>query len=107
MSALSSTLETHSQTATESNQTQDFSELRSAKDVTNAPTSGTTMTADAGPNIPERIVEYVADPEQTLTIHRLLGVLGALVIIVLVQAAFNLTLYLRRPDTIVGSHGGW
>ncbi len=101
MSAVSSTLETHSQTATESNQTQEFSELRSAKDVTNAPTSGTTMTADAGPNIPERIVEYVADPEQTLTIHRLLGVLGALVIIVLVQAAFNLTLYLRRPDTIV------
>lgn len=101
MSAVSSTLETHSQTATESNQTQDFSELRSAKDVTNAPASGTTMTADAGPNIPERIVEYIADPEQTLTIHRLLGVLGALVIIVLVQAAFNLTLYLRRPDTIV------
>lgn len=46
-------------------------------------------------------VDYVADPEQTLTLRRLLGVLGILVIVVLVQAAFNLTLYLRRPDRIV------
>jgi hypothetical protein len=49
----------------------------------------------------ERIVDYVADPEQTVTNHRLLGVLGVLVVLVLVQAAFNLVLYLRRPDTIV------
>ncbi|MDQ3742848.1 MAG: hypothetical protein M3444_00410 [Acidobacteriota bacterium] len=49
----------------------------------------------------ERVVDYVADPEQTVTNHRLLGVLGVLVVLVLVQAAFNLVLYLRRPDTIV------
>jgi hypothetical protein len=50
---------------------------------------------------PERVVDYVADPEQIVTNHRLLGVLGVLVVIVLVQAAFNLVLYLRRPDTVV------
>lgn len=50
---------------------------------------------------PERIIDYVADPEQTLTLHRLFGVLGVLVVIVLVQAAFNLMLYMRRPDRIV------
>ena len=49
----------------------------------------------------ERIIDYVADPEQTVTNHRLLGVLGVVVVLVLVQAAFNLVLYLRRPDTIV------
>ena len=49
----------------------------------------------------ERIVDYVADPQQTITIHRLLGVLGVLVIVILAQAAFNLTLYLRKPDTLV------
>src|SRR5205085_5004465 len=49
----------------------------------------------------ERIVDYVTDPEQTVTNHRLLGVLGVLVVLVLVQAAFNLVLYLRRPDTVV------
>jgi hypothetical protein len=48
-----------------------------------------------------RIIDYVADPEQTITNHRLLGVLGVLVVIVLAQAAFNLILYLRKPDTIV------
>jgi hypothetical protein len=48
-----------------------------------------------------RVVDYVADPEQTVTNHRLLGVLGVLVVLVLVQAAFNLVLYLRRPDRIV------
>src|SRR5205814_2881000 len=50
---------------------------------------------------PERVIDYVADPEQLVTNHRLLGVLGVLVVIVLVQAAFNLVLYLRRPDMIV------
>src|SRR5947209_15827307 len=56
----------------------------------------------------ERIVDYVTDPEQTVTNHRLLGVLGVLVVLLLVQAAFNLVLYLRRPDTIVvdGTAGG-
>jgi hypothetical protein len=49
----------------------------------------------------ERMVDYVADPDQLVTNHRLLGVLGVLVVIVLAQAAFNLVLYLRRPDTIV------
>lgn len=49
----------------------------------------------------ERVVDYVADPDQLITNHRLLGVLGVLVVIVLAQAAFNLVLYLRRPDTIV------
>src|SRR5690349_6163225 len=49
----------------------------------------------------ERVVDYVADPEQIVTNHRLLGVLGVLVVIVMVQAAFNLVLYLRRSDTIV------
>src|SRR5215207_5288136 len=50
---------------------------------------------------PGRVVDYVADPEQIVTIHRLLGVLSVLVVIVLAQAAFNLVLYIRRPDTIV------
>lgn len=50
---------------------------------------------------PERIIDYVADPEQVITNHRLLGVLGVLIIIVLVQSAFNLVLYLRKPDTLV------
>ena len=48
-----------------------------------------------------RVVDYVADPEQLVTNHRLLGVLGVLVVIVLAQATFNLVLYLRRPDMIV------
>ena len=55
--------------------------------------------ADAPSNA--RIVDYVADPQQTVTIHRLLGVLGILVVIILAQAAFNLMLYLRKPDTLV------
>jgi hypothetical protein len=49
----------------------------------------------------ERVVDYVADPQQLVTNHRLLGVLGVLVVVVLAQAAFNLVLYLRRPDTLV------
>ena len=49
----------------------------------------------------ERIIDYVADPEQVVTNHRLLSVLGILVVLILVEAAFNLALYLRRPDTIV------
>ena len=49
----------------------------------------------------ERFVDYIADPDQLVTNHRLLGVLGVLVVVVLAQAAFNIVLYLRRPDTIV------
>ncbi len=49
----------------------------------------------------ERIVDYVADPETVETNRRLMGALGLCVVIILVQAAFNLTLYLRRPDRIV------
>jgi|SRR5947209_1991167 len=48
-----------------------------------------------------RIVDYVADPETVESNRRLIGALGVCVIIILVQAAFNLTLYLRRPDRIV------
>lgn len=63
-------------------------------------------TATGGPDpvvsaAPACVVDYVADPAQMLTIHRLLGVLGLLVVIVLAQAAFNLVLYLRKPDTLV------
>lgn len=47
------------------------------------------------------VVEYVADPEQVITLHRLLGVLAVLVVIVLVQAAFSLILYWRKPDLLV------
>ena len=65
-----------------------------------APKSG-TLPSGQFPALNERQVEYVADPTQTITIHRLLGVLGALVVIVLTQAAFNLILYLRKPDTLV------
>lgn len=50
---------------------------------------------------PEHIVDYVADPDTTEANRRLIGALGICVIIILVQAAFNLTLYLRRPDRIV------
>jgi hypothetical protein len=49
----------------------------------------------------ERIVDYVADPDTVESNRRLIGALGVCVIIILVQAAFNLTLYLRRPDRIV------
>ena len=52
-------------------------------------------------NSVERIVDYVADPDTTEANRRLIGALGICVIIILVQAAFNLTLYLRRPDRIV------
>lgn len=61
----------------------------------------TAQSAAEEVKVVERIVDYVTDPEQTVTNHRLLGVLGVLVVLVLVQAAFNLVLYLRRPDTIV------
>ena len=49
----------------------------------------------------ERVVDYVADPETVEANRRLMGALGLCVVIILVQAAFNLTLYLRRPDRIV------
>jgi hypothetical protein len=55
----------------------------------------------AGTNSAERIVDYVADPDTVESNRRLTGALGVCVIIILVQAAFNLTLYLRRPDRIV------
>lgn len=49
----------------------------------------------------DHIVDYVADPDTVESNRRLIGALGVCVIIILVQAAFNLTLYLRRPDRIV------
>src|SRR5215210_7594299 len=58
-------------------------------------------TSDARSDSPERIVDYVADPDTVESNRRLTGALGVCVIIILVQAAFNLTLYLRRPDRIV------
>ena len=53
------------------------------------------------PEPPPGVVEYVADPAQMLTHYRLLGVLGVLVVVILAQAAFNLLLYWRKPDTLV------
>lgn len=53
------------------------------------------------PHMPERIVDLVSDPEAVETSRRLVGVLGACIVVILVQAAFNLVLYLRRPDAIV------
>ncbi len=50
---------------------------------------------------PERVIEYCADPEQTITNYRLVGVVGLCVVVVLVQTVFCLMLYLRRPDRIV------
>lgn len=50
---------------------------------------------------PERIVDYIADPETIESNRRLMSALGIAVVIILVQSAFNLTLYLRRPDRIV------
>ncbi len=50
---------------------------------------------------PERVIEYCADPEQTMTNYRLVGVVGLCVVVVLVQTIFCLMLYLRRPDRIV------
>jgi len=49
----------------------------------------------------ERIVDYIADPETIETNRRLMSALGIAVVIILVQSAFSLTLYLRRPDRIV------
>jgi len=57
--------------------------------------------SDVRSDSPERIVDYVADPDTVESNRRLVGALGICVIIILVQAAFNLTLYLRRPDRIV------
>lgn len=61
------------------------------------------VSEDAGvlSRAPERIIDFVADPETVETNNRLIGVMGLMVVIILVQAAFNLTLYLRRPDRIV------
>jgi hypothetical protein len=52
-------------------------------------------------NAPERIIDLVADPETVEANRKLLGALGICVVIILIQAAFNLMLYLRRPDAIV------
>lgn len=52
-------------------------------------------------NAPERIIDLVADPETVEANRKLLGALGVCVVIILVQAAFNFMLYLRRPDAIV------
>jgi hypothetical protein len=72
----------------------------SRMEESDAPTTGEIEAAHVvRPS--ERVIDYVADPDQLVTNHRLLGVLGGLVVIVLVQAAFNLVLYLRRPDMIV------
>lgn len=57
--------------------------------------------SDVRSDSPERIIDYVADPDTVESNRRLIGALGVCVIIILVQAAFNLTLYLRRPDRIV------
>ena len=50
---------------------------------------------------PERVIEYCADPEQTITNYRLVGVVGLCVVVVLVESVFCLMLYLRRPDRIM------
>ncbi len=52
-------------------------------------------------NTPEHIIDLVADPETVEANRKLLGALGVCVVIILVQAAFNFMLYLRRPDAIV------
>ena len=57
-------------------------------------------TPAAAPGL-ERVIEYCADPEQTITNYRLVGVVGLCVVVVLVQTIFCLMLYLRRPDRIV------
>jgi hypothetical protein len=103
MSAASNTLDdntlntTRSDSETEESNAPTIQEGESLADERSAAT--VENTHEARPS--ERIVDYVADPEQLITNHRLLGVLGVLVVILLVQAAFNLTLYLRRPDTVV------
>ena len=61
----------------------------------------TAAAAQADAHAVERIVDYVADPETIETNRRLMSALGICVVIILVQSAFNLTLYLRRPDRIV------
>src|SRR5215217_802238 len=58
-------------------------------------------TSEVRSDSQERIVDHVADPDTVESNRRLVGALGVCVIIILVQAAFNLTLYLRRPDRIV------
>ncbi|MDQ3257292.1 MAG: hypothetical protein M3R15_25965 [Acidobacteriota bacterium] len=52
-------------------------------------------------NAPERIIDLIADPDTVEANRKLLGALGVCVVIILVQAAFNFVLYLRRPDAIV------
>jgi hypothetical protein len=54
----------------------------------------------------ERVIEYCADPEQAITNYRLVGVVGLMVVVMLVQTAFCLLLYLRRPDRIVVDRTG-
>ena len=54
----------------------------------------------------ERVIEYCTDPEQAITNYRLVGVVGLMVVVMLVQTAFCLMLYLRRPDRIVVDRTG-
>ncbi len=86
------------------------SEGKSAERTHNAPPEGSDEAAAAmsfssgiieGKPAFERVIDYVADPETIETNRRLMSALGLCVVIILVQAAFNLTLYLRRPDAIV------
>ena len=68
----------------------------------NAMQDGISTAADAARELQvERVIEYCTDPEQAVTNYRLVGVVGLLVVVVLVQSAFCLMLYLRRPDRIV------
>jgi len=62
---------------------------------------GDNVKTPAAASSPERVIEYCADPEQTMTNYRLVGVVGLCVVVVLVQTIFCLMLYLRRPDRIV------
>lgn len=50
---------------------------------------------------PRRFIDMIADPEVLEANRKLMGALGICVVIILVQAAFSFTLYLRRPDAIV------
>ena len=63
--------------------------------------SDALLEAPSAATSPERVIEYCADPEQTITNYRLVGVVGLCVVVVLVQTIFCLMLYLRRPDRIV------
>ena len=69
--------------------------------MTHEEDSGEPQSSRPATSVAEPIVDLIADPEQVRTNYRLIGVLGVAIVIVLVQSIFTLTLYLRRPDTIV------